>query len=204
VRAGRGAAQEDAEREYFVGQFKALSKRHSVEEVMLVRVLTDHYQLVANTAKSGELDEAKRLLASLAREVELPADDEIRHSVRVAELPVRALVHWLEGEASAALDRLRDGLQSGGRLAGTYGHDYLTSRRIYIGVNVVRVLITTEDFAGASRLIDSLAGVAAGDRGRWPFSEPDSLDVPLHGLHEALIAWHLERMRSRVLSLVGS
>lgn len=200
---GQATIQDSAEHDYFVGQYKALIKRHPVDDVILVRVLTDHYQLVANTAKAGEIDEAKRMLTALARDIELPADEEIRDSVRLAELPVRALVHWREGETAAALDRLHAGLDSGGRLASAYAHDYLTSRRIYIGVNMTRVLVTTDDVAGASRLVDSLAAVAAGDRARWPFSEPASLDVPLRGLHQAVIDWHLDRMRSLVAAARG-
>jgi len=195
---GRATLQDSAEREYFAGQFKALTRRHTAEDAILVRVLTDHYQLVANTAKAGEVGEAKRMLGSLARDVEVPADEEVGLSVSVAELPVRALIHWLEGENGEARRLLDDALERGGRLASVYEHDYLTGRRIYIGVNVARVLITAEDIADASRLIDSLAAVAAGDRSRWPFGAPDSLDVPLRGLHRDVIGWHLERIRSHV------
>lgn len=190
--------QDSAERDYFVAQFKALIKRHPVEDVILVRVLADHYQLAAKAAKLGEIGEAKRILAALGRDVDLPPDDEIGQAVRFAELPARALVHWLEGETVEALDLLRGGLESGGRLASAYEHDYLTSKRIYIGANVARVLVATDDVADASRLVDSLVDVAAGDRGRWPFGEPDSLDVPLQGRQQAVIAWHLDRVRSHV------
>jgi hypothetical protein len=190
--------QGGAEREYFAGQFRALTKRHTAEDAILVRVLADHYQLAANTAKAGEVEEAKQMLESLARGVELPEGEEIELSVSVAALPVWALVHWLEGDSDRARRLLDGALDSGGRLASRYEHDYLTGRRIYIGVNVARVLVTAENFEEAAQVLNALGAVAAGDRGRWPFGEPDTLDVPLQGLTREVIGWHLDRTRSRV------
>jgi hypothetical protein len=192
------ATEGDVQHDYFVGQFKTLIRRHKLEDVILVRVLTDHYQLVANTAKAGQLAKARRQLIALARDIELPADEELSLSTSVAELPVWALIHWLDDQATEALDRLQGALENSGRLAATYGHGYLSSRRIYIGVNMSRVLMTMGDSAAAHRLVDSLIEVAAGDRSRWPFTEPDSLSVPLRGAHRSIMAWHLDRAKSFV------
>lgn len=192
------ATEGDLQHDYFIGQFKTLIKRHRLEDVILVRVLTDHYQLVANTAKAGQLSEARRQLVALASDIELPTDEELSLSTSIAELPVWALIQWLEGESTEALDRLEGAIESGGMLAGTYGHGYLTSRRLYLGVNMSRVLITMGDVATASRLVDSLTEVAAGDRSRWPFTGSDSLTVPLRGIQRSIMAWHLDRAKSVV------
>lgn len=190
------ATEGDLQHSYYVGQFKALIKRHRLEDVILVRVLTDHYQLAANTAKAGDIAKAKRQLTALARHVELPADEEIGLSTSVTELTVWALVDWLDGSPNDALGRLHVALENSGKLAAFYGHEYLTSRRIYIGVNVSRVLKTMGDVSASSQLIDSLIKVAEGDRSLWPFTEPDSLAVPLRGMHKSIMAWHLDRAKS--------
>src|SRR4051794_41166552 len=97
------ATEGDVQHEYFVGQFQTLIKRHPIEDVILVRVLTDHYQLAANSAKAGQLPEARRQLLALANGIELPDHEELRLSTAIAELPVWALIRWLDGEPTDAL-----------------------------------------------------------------------------------------------------
>lgn len=198
------ATEGDIQREYYVEQFKTLIRRHRVEDVLLVRVLTDYYQLAANRAKAGETAEAKSQLLAMARDIDVPDDEELRLAANIAELPVWALVHWLEGDAPAAIERLRTALASGHVLAGTYGHGYLTTRRIYIGVNLSRVLVTSGDHDAASRLIRSLKAVAAGDRAQWPFEGADSLAVPLTGMYRSIIGWHLNRAQSMLPDAAGA
>lgn len=189
-------AEGDIQHDYYVQQFKTLLPRHSLTDVMLVRVLTDYYQLIANVAKAGRCAAAKYQLQALSHDIGQPAGDELGAASRIAELPVRALINWLEGEAAPAVDQLQAALECGHLLAGTYQHSYLTPRRIYIGVNMSRVLISQGEHTAAVRLIDALTAVAAGERLRWPFGGADSLTVPLTGMHRSVIGWHLNRARS--------
>jgi hypothetical protein len=191
------ATEGDLQHAYYAGQFKALIRRHRIDDVILVRVLTDHYQVAANTAKAGQLSQARRQLIALDTAVEVPAE-ELTLSTGIAELPVWALIHWLDGGYTEARDCLERAIAGGATLAETYGHDYLTPRRIYLGVNMSRVLVAMGDLATASRLVDSLVEVAAGDRGRWPFPGSDSLIVPLRGVPRSIMGWHLSRAKHLV------
>ena len=56
-------------------QFRSLLKRHSFEDVVLVRVLIEHYNDVAATAKRGELTRAQRDFEALQARVPLPSEE---------------------------------------------------------------------------------------------------------------------------------
>ncbi|MEH0661008.1 hypothetical protein QA860_25405 [Streptomyces stelliscabiei] len=199
----RTAANETSPlREMARRQFDLLISRHRAEDVILVRVLVEHYQHVAQAVKDGQLALARSQLSSLAKGVPLPAHEELTRVIDVGALPVRALVEWREGEHRTARLQILDALDACGELSDRWGHDYLTGKQFHLAANIARVMITEGDEDGTIELLAALRTVALdGDRTRWPFIGTASLDVPLQGLWRASVEEELQRVASHMTGL---
>jgi hypothetical protein len=184
-------------------QLTLLFSRHQAEDVILVRVLCEHYHHAAMTAKSGHPDAARRQLGDLAGGVPVPSHIELRSVVEVAAQPVWALVSWLTGTHDRARGQLLDALDACAELSGTWGHDYLTGRQLHLGVNMARVAITAGDHAGARSLLADLSAAVDGDPSRWPFAGAPSLQVPLTGLERLAMTGQLDRAAQRLAGAAG-
>ena len=172
--------------------------RFPPEEVILARVLADHYQHVATTARSGRVDTADAELRTLGRDVPVPDAPELRRVVDLAALPAAALVRFGEGRFAAARELLLRALDVGAELASRYGHYYLTGKRLHFAANLVRVATAEGRHEEATALLADLGAVSGGERERWPFTGAVTLDVPLPDDVRAFIHAQLRREADRL------
>ena len=183
-------------------QFALLLGRHRYQDVILVRVLTEHYQHVATGAKAGRVDVARAQLRALAEGVPLPESPELRLVVEFAALPVSALIQFQQGDLLAARQLLTDALDVGAELAFRYGHDYVTGKRLHLAANLARIAIAEGHHEQAAALLADLHAVSGGQRSRWPFAGVATLEVPLPDDMRAVIDAQLRREQARLVGAV--
>ena len=181
-------------------QLTLLLERHRHEDVILARVLTEHYQHVASEAKAGRGEGARAQLKMLAEEVPLPDTPELRGVVELAALPAWALVDFQEGNLDAARQLLLRALEVAAELAACYGHDFLTGKRLHLAANVVRIEIADGQQERAAALLVNLRAVSLGNRNRWPFVGATTLDVPLSPDVRLVIDSQLGREQDRLMA----
>jgi hypothetical protein len=178
-------------------QLELLTARHSMEDVILARVLVEYYQHVAVEAKTGELDRASRDFAVLREQIPSPPHEELRWVVDVGALPVRALIRWKRDDLAAAREDLVAALDACSLLAVRYAHDYLTGRQFHLAVNLARLAVAEGEHGAARRLLSRLQATARGDRRAWPFSGAHKLRVPLTGPGAAVIDAQISKVMAR-------
>ena len=179
-------------------QFALLLGRYRPEDVICVQVVTDYYQHVATTAKSGRADTAAAQWRILRRDVPIPDAPELRYVVELASLPAAALIHFAEGDHRAARELLVQALDVAAELAARYGHDYLTGKRLHLAANLVRVTTTEGRHEAAAALLADLGAVTRGEPDRWQFTGATTLDVPLPEDVGAFIHAQLRREADRL------
>jgi hypothetical protein len=182
-------------------QFRLLIGRHRHEDVILVRVLAEHYHQVAIVAKNGAIDTAERQFESLARGVPVPAIRELRLVVDVASHPVLALINFRRSLYDSAATQLERALDACGTLASEYGHGYLTGKQLHLALNVARVATTQRDTPRASDLLSRIEKVIQGDRSAWSFGGGALLALPLAGATRAMIRAQLTRETHRLAEM---
>ena len=165
-------------RAYLQRQFEVLTRRHPFEDAILLRVLADFHQHAASQAKQRRAQTARRELHELDA-LKIVNDPELESIYSLTALPAWALVHWVEGDSDVAIQCLRDALKNAAELAGRYGHDYLTARRIYLASNIARVLLSVGQNEEGSKQVCSLNAVLSGSRDSWLFEDATSLDLPV-------------------------
>ncbi len=181
-------------------QFRSLLKRHSFEDVVLVRVLIEHYNDVAATAKRGELTRAQRDFEALQARVPLPSE-EIKTVLDSFALPVSALIYWQLGEHRRARNDLVATFDAFAELARSYGHVFHGGRQLHQAVNYARVLLAEGKATEAAALATSLRAVSAGDRSSWPFSGGETLQLPVLGDWRRAIDTQLDKVESDLAEL---
>lgn len=181
-------------------QFSLLIRRHRPEDVILARVLTEHYQQVAMAVKGGELGAAAADFAELGG-IALPDEQELRLVVAVAALPVGALIEFRSGRLPDAARALEQALAASVELAEAYGHYYLTPKQLHLAVNLARVTTADGDREGAAHLLERISAVANGDRTRWPFAGAGSLRLPLSPEAWTAVSAQLHRETGRLTQM---
>jgi hypothetical protein len=182
-------------------QFRALLTRHPLEDVVLIRVLIEHYNEIAKRANNGDLADARRDYEALWARVPLPSDREVHVILKSFGLPVSALIYWRGGENAAARNELRGALAACAELVSSYRHTFVTCRQLHLANNYVRVLLSEADVAQARELLDNLCAVNNGDANRWPFVGKETLALPLIGDWRQAIEGQLADLDSRLVQL---
>jgi hypothetical protein len=182
-------------------QFKALLTRHTLEDVVLVRVLIEHYNQVALAAKRGDLMRARRDYEALSVKVPLPPAKEIAVILDSFALPVSALIYWQQGEYSFARCDLVNALKACADLVVSYGHTFVTGRQLHLANNYLRVLLSEGRTEEATGLFKSLQLVSNGDQSQWPFVGADTLTIPLVGDWRKAIDAQLRKIEGQILEM---
>jgi hypothetical protein len=199
--SGASLDESDIAAELLHEQFKALLRRHSFEDIVLVRVLVEHYNEVAATAKRGDLVRARRDLNALQARISIPPSDEIKLILASFALPVSALIYWQLGEHQRARDDLVATFDACAELVRSYGHAVHGGRQLHQGVNYARVLLAEGKAKEAAALVTSLRAVSAGDRSSWPFNGADTLTLPITGDWRRAIDMQLDMLESDMSEL---
>jgi tetratricopeptide (TPR) repeat protein len=185
--------ERDALRRYMGRQFVILTQRHSPEDAILVRVISDYHQHVVSQAKQGNLNAARSTLRALQKLARLD-EAELLATHWISALPAEALIHWYEGNYHEAIRLLRLALEACFELSTRFAHDYLTGKRINLASNTARVLVSLGDFDQALTRANALRGVIAGERVLWPFEGAESLNVPVNYPERLLLEDQLSRI----------
>ncbi|AWK76442.1 hypothetical protein CBI38_34120 (plasmid) [Rhodococcus oxybenzonivorans] len=162
-------------------QLTSLLTRHTLDDVVLVRVLIEHYNEIAATANRGDTRRARRDYQSLSERVPLPDSHEIKVILDSFALPVSALIYWRDGRNRLAREELVGSLEACADLVASYGHTFVTCRQLHLANNYVRVLVSEGKTGEAASLTTALRLVISGDTARWPFVGAETLVLPLVG-----------------------
>lgn len=162
-------------------QLTSLLTRHTLDDVVLVRVLIEHYNEIAATANRGDTSRARRDYQSLRERVPLPDSPEIEVILNSFALPVSALIYWRAGRNRLAREELVGSLEACADLVASYGHTFVTCRQLHLANNYARVLVSEGKTGEASSLTTALRLVISGDTARWPFVGAETLVLPLVG-----------------------
>ena len=185
--------ERDALRSYLSRQFAVLTRCHSVDDIILLRVLADNHQHAALQAKKGSIATARSEMRALDT-MALPDKRELHILYRVSARPAWALIHWFENDHQQAIQQLEVALCACAELAADYDHDYLTGKRIYLAANVARVLMSLGASGQALDRVTALKAVLSGDRSKWHFGGSESLEVPLNGAERLGLEHQLSRI----------
>jgi hypothetical protein len=128
--------------------------------------------------------------------IQLPDDHELQAVYDTSALPAWALIWWFENQNEEAIRQLQRALRTCFDLTAKFGHDYLTGKRIHLAANIARVLMACGAHTQSLEYVTALRAVVSGDRGRWPFEGPESLDVPLEGVELLGLKHQLARITS--------
>lgn len=182
-------------------QLRALLTRHPLEDVVLVRVLIEHYNEIARYANNGDLSLARRNYDDLQKRVPLPSGREIHVILQSFALPVSALIYWRSGQHSDARRELLEALSACAELVSTYQHTFVTCRQLHLANNYVRVLLSEGDAVRAGELLGALTAVNQGNAAQWPFVGAETLVLPLIGDWSQAIHGQLAELDTRLVEL---
>ena len=187
------AAERELSREFLRCQFHALTRRHVLDDLILLRVLVDNYHHAAIEAKEGRVDSARCEMQALDS-ISTSADPEIGAVRRLSALPVWALICWKDGHPKEAIEHLSSSLEACRDLSAVFEHDYLTAKRLHLAANIARVLASCGEEHRSIELASSLRSVALGDRDAWPYWGRESLQIPLKENELQIIEYQLARI----------
>lgn len=192
--------ERDALKAYLNRQFVVLTHRHSVEQVILLRVLADYHQHAVLEAKNGFLAVARHEMHVLDG-ISLPDILELRLVNAISAEPAWALIDWLDSQCQVAERRLHAALRSCAELAADFGHDYLTGKQLTLAAHVGRMMISQGRDRDGLEHLTALGSVVRGAQGDWPFEGGDLLAVPLAGTERTAVE-HL--LRKTAILAVGN
>lgn len=158
-----------------------------------MRTLADFHQHAAEEAKRGRLHVARVQMGALER-LQPTTEEELSLVCGITAEPVWALIEWKEGNHKDAIRRLQAGLTACSELTTKHGHDYLTAKRIYLASHIARVHSSLGHTSRSRELVTALIAVKDGAADRWPFDDPDSLEVPVLGDEELVLASQLQKL----------
>jgi len=181
---------------YLRRQITVLTRRHSVEHVILLRVLADYHQHAVREAKKGLRAAARCEMRALDR-FPLPGIRELRAVNSISSQPAWALIDWLDGDCETAERRLRDALQSCSELAAEFGHDYLTGKQLTLAVHVGRMMISQGRHREGLEHLGAVGSVVSGAQSDWPFEGGRRLAVPLEGTERVAVEHQLRKAAIR-------
>lgn len=168
------ALELEAQRKCLNRQCAILSRHHSPESIILIRVLAEYHAYTVRQAKQGFLLIAQSQLSSLDS-IPLPDDNELHAVYETSALPAWALIRWLENKNETAIQHLRAAICACFDLTTKFSHDYLTVKRIHLAANIARVLISSDFHTQGLEYVAALRAVVSGDRSCWPFEGSNPL-----------------------------
>jgi hypothetical protein len=185
----------EAQRKYSSRQVAILTRRHSPENIIFVRVLADYHAYIVLQAKKGFVAAARADMRALDA-IQRPNAPELGAVYDTSALPAWALIHWFERRNVEAIRLLHRALTACSNLTTKFGHDYLTGKRIHLAANIARVLMSFGSHTQGLEYVAALRAVISGDRGHWPFDGGGSLDVPLERVELLGLMHQLARIES--------